>query len=116
MSEYLKSEYLVTCKNYDNHGYTLFSQETHCISGSALYEELYDLDIHTAEILDLNETTMFELERLVQNELRIHLKSNKWENIMVSWFPGETQTIPFISIEDTDYPDNYDGYTPIAVE
>ncbi len=110
------SEYLVLCTNYDANFVCIKEQITHCISGSALYEELYELEVHTTELLDFNEISMFELERLIQNELRIHLKSNEWENIMVSWFPGEVQTIPYISIEDTDYPDNYDGYTPLKGE
>ena len=110
------SEYLVYCSNYNANFVCIKEQITHCISGSALYEELYELQVHPTELLDFNETTMFQLEQSVQSELSLYLKSDKWDEIKVSWFPGEVQTIPYISIADTDYPDNYNGYTPISIE
>lgn len=108
------SKYTVHCMKFNTNKKKIESEWHECISGSALYKTLYDLKVHTNDLLNFNEISMFNLERLIQNKMEIRLKSDKWERIFVTWFPGEIQTIPHIALTDTDYPLNYDGYTPLS--
>ncbi len=66
-------------------------------SGSALYEELYELEPHQSEILDFNEISMFELERTLQKLEHIYLE-HATGTALISWFPHETDKFPIADI------------------
>ena len=86
-----------------------------CFSGSELYATLYELKIHPTELLDINKISMFRLEQLAQSRKSIYLTSDKWEEIAITFYAGKVQTIPNISMMDSHYPSDYNGYALISV-